>query len=58
MALVTRDTRDENLTLPRSKSFPQVPGKFDDEAAALSFAVQYGQTLVDQMHRSNADTGT
>ena len=47
MTLITRDMGDENLTLPRSQSFPQLPGMFDDEEAALSYALQYGRMLVD-----------
>ena len=45
MVLITRDTH-EGLTLPRTQSFPQLPEMFDDEEAALSYAVQYGQMLI------------
>ena len=51
MALITRDMSDQNLTLPRSQSFPQLPGLFDDEEAALSFAVEYARKLVDGMQQ-------
>ena len=47
MALITRDTSDQNLTLPRSQSFPQLPGMFDDEESALNYALQFGRMLVD-----------
>ena len=47
MALITRDTSDQDLTLPRSQSFPQLPGVFDSEEAALSYAVEYARKLVD-----------
>ena len=47
MALITRDTSDQDLTLPRSQSFPQLPGLFDNEEAALKYALEYGRTLVD-----------
>jgi hypothetical protein len=46
MALITRDTQ-EGLTLPRSQSFPQLSIRFDEEEAALGYAVQYGQMLID-----------
>lgn len=46
MVLITHDTQ-EGLTLPRSQSFPELPGMFDEEEAALSFALRYGQTLID-----------
>ena len=46
MALITRDTQ-EGLTLPRSQSFPQLSIRFDEEDAALGYAVQYGQMLID-----------
>lgn len=45
-ALITRET-DEGLTLPRSQSLPQLTIKFDDEDAALKYAAQYGQMLID-----------
>ena len=45
-ALITRET-DEGLTLPRSQSFPQLAVRFDDEDAALEYAVQFGQSLID-----------
>ena len=47
MAIITRDMNDENLTLPRSQSFSQLPGMFDDEEAALDYALQYSRMLVD-----------
>ena len=47
MALITRDMSDQDLTLPRSQSFPQLPGVFDSEEAALSYAVEYARKLVD-----------
>jgi hypothetical protein len=50
MALITRDMNDENLTLPRSQSFPKLPGMFDDEEAALDYALKYGRQLVDGGH--------
>ena len=45
-ALITHET-DEGLTLPRSQSFPQLTNKFDEEEAALNYAVQYGRSLID-----------
>ena len=50
MALITRDTGDEDLTLPRSQSFPQLPGVFGNEEAALSYALEYARRLVDGKH--------
>ena len=50
MALITRDMAEQNLTLPRSQSFPQLPGLFDDEETALSYAVEYARKLVDRKH--------
>ena len=46
MVLITHDTQ-EGLTLPRSQSFPQLPEMFDQEAAALSYALRYGRSLID-----------
>lgn len=51
MALITRDTSDEDLTLPRSQSFPELPGMFDNEEAALGYALEYGRNLVDGKHQ-------
>lgn len=51
MALITRDMNDQNLTLPRSQSFPQLPGLFDSEEAALSYAAEYARLLVDGKQR-------
>ncbi|MBI4192455.1 MAG: hypothetical protein HY525_18200 [Betaproteobacteria bacterium] len=47
MVIITRDVQNEDLTLPRSQSFPQVPGLADEEEAALSNALEYGRMLVD-----------
>jgi hypothetical protein len=49
MTLITRDMQDQNLTLPRSQSFPQLPGLFDD-ASASKYALDYGRMLVDRKH--------
>ncbi len=51
MVIVTRDAGDEDMTLPRSQSFPQLPDLFDEEAAALRHAVQYGKMLIDGRHQ-------
>lgn len=47
MVIITRDMQDENLTLPRSQSFPQLPGLADEEESALSSALEYGRMLID-----------
>ena len=47
MVIITRDLPNENLTLPRSQSFPQLPGLADEEKTALSNALEYGRMLVD-----------
>jgi hypothetical protein len=36
MVIITRDIQDEDLTLPRSQSFRQLPGLADEEQTALS----------------------
>ena len=46
LTFITRDTQ-EGLTLPRSQSFSQLPVRFDEEEAALSYALEFGQLLID-----------
>ena len=50
IALLTHETQ-EGMTLPHSQSFPRIPRTFDDEEAALNFAVQFGQMLIDGSQR-------
>ena len=47
MVIITRDMKDEDLTLPHSQSFPRLPGLADEEQTALSNAIEYGRMLVD-----------
>ena len=47
MVIITRDVQNEDLTLPRSQSFPQLPGLADEEETALRNALEYGRMLVD-----------
>lgn len=47
MVIITRDMQHEDLTLPRSQSFPQLPGLADEEETALRSALEYGRKLVD-----------
>jgi hypothetical protein len=51
MVIITREMQNENLTLPRSQSFPQLPGLADEEKTALSNALEYGRMLVDGRHQ-------
>ena len=51
MVVITRDMHDENLTLPRSQSFPQLPGLVDEQETALSNALEYGRMLIDGRER-------
>lgn len=47
MVIITRDMQNENLTLPRSQSFPQLAGLTDEQETALSSAIEYGRMLID-----------
>jgi len=47
MVIITRDMANEDLTLPRSQSFPQLPGLADEEKTALGTALEYGRMLID-----------
>jgi hypothetical protein len=51
MVIITRDTTQEDLTLPRSQSFPLLPGLADEEETALSNALEYGRRLIDGSER-------
>ena len=44
--LITRDTHEDE-TPPHSQSFPQLAEIFNEEEAALSYALQYGLMLID-----------
>jgi hypothetical protein len=51
MVIITRDMQEEDLTLPRSQSFPHLPGLADEEQTALTSALEYGRKLVDGTER-------
>ena len=51
MVIITRDMQEQDLTLPRSQSFRQLPGLADDEQTALNNALEYGRKLVDKTER-------
>jgi hypothetical protein len=51
MVIITRDMQQQDLTLPRSQSFPKLPGLADDEESALKNALEHGRKLVDGSER-------